>query len=117
MRIFKRNITLHSPSNTAGAGKGLRRGAMLLAATAALAGFSACSDWDDHYDNTGVEGSSTTLWEQITARPELSDFAEVLTSTKVFRQHKKTSVSYADLLNGGQSLTLFAPLNGAARTA
>ncbi|MCI6491920.1 MAG: fasciclin domain-containing protein [Prevotella sp.] len=112
MRIFKRNITLHSPSNTAGAGKGLRRGAMLLAATAALAGFSACSDWDDHYDNTGVEGSSTTLWEQITARPELSDFAEVLTSTKVFRQHKKTSVSYADLLNGGQSLTLFAPLNG-----
>lgn len=74
--------------------------------------FTSCSDWSDHYDESGVEGSDVTLWEQITSRPELSDFAEVLTQTKVFRHHKKTATSYADILMGGQSLTVLAPLNG-----
>lgn len=73
--------------------------------------FASCSDWDDHYNVTNV-GSDVTLWEQIQQRPELSDFAEVLQNTMVFRQHKKTTVSYADYLEGGQSLTLFAPVNG-----
>lgn len=73
---------------------------------------TSCSEWDDHFDNQGVEGSNTTLWEEIASRPELSDFAEVLQSTKVFRQHKKTSTSYADMLNGGQSFTVMAPVNG-----
>ena len=30
----------------------------------------------------------------------------------VFRQHKKTPVSYAEVLKGGRSFTLFAPVNG-----
>ncbi len=72
----------------------------------------SCTDWSDHYENTGTEGSNTTLWEEIQSRPELSDFAKVLENTMVFRQHKKTAVSYAEILDGGQSFTVIAPLNG-----
>lgn len=74
----------------------------------------ACSDWDDHFNNTGGgdTGSNITLWQMIQENPNLSDFAEVLEETKVFRQHKKTSVSYAKLLDGGQSFTVVAPVNG-----
>ncbi|MBR2360911.1 MAG: hypothetical protein IKA75_10955 [Bacteroidaceae bacterium] len=74
----------------------------------------ACSDWDDHFSNAdnGGAGSNKSLWQMIDENPQLTDFAEVLQETKVFRQHKKTSVSYAELLDGGQSFTVVAPLNG-----
>ena len=78
--------------------------------TAAL---TACSDWDDHYNGTGTTGGSNlTLWETLQADEQLSDFCEVLEQTKVFRMHKKTLVSYADLLAGGQAFTVVAPVNG-----
>ncbi len=74
---------------------------------------SGCADWSDHYEDEGsVAGANSTLWEQLQANPQLSDFCEVLRETKVFRMHKKTSVSYADLLSGGQSFTIVAPVNG-----
>lgn len=85
---------------------------LLIAAALVGVGVTSCSEWNDHYEGTGVEGSNTTLWDQIQERPELSDFAEVLTKTKVFRMHKKTEMSYADILKGGQSLTVLAPVNG-----
>lgn len=87
-------------------------GVLATALLTALATFTSCSDWDDHYEGGGVESSNATLWEQIAAREELSDFSEVLNSTMVFRQHKKTAVSYAETLQGGRSLTVFAPVNG-----
>ena len=71
----------------------------------------SCSDWDDHYDGAQT-GSDQTLWQQMLQQPELSDFRQVLEQTKVFRMHRKTPVSYADLLNGGQSFTVVAPVNG-----
>ena len=73
---------------------------------------SSCSDWDDHYENEAANSAELTLWDAIQQRSELSDFAQVLEKTMVFRQHKKTPVSYADLLKGGRSFTLFAPVNG-----
>lgn len=85
---------------------------MLSAALFGAGVFTSCSEWDDHYEGTSVDGSNTSIWEQISSRPELSDFAEVLTKTKVFRQHKKTETSYADVLKAGQSFTVFAPVNG-----
>ncbi len=112
MNIIKEKIASLKPSSIPLPCRIGRSGSMAMAVLAALAGLTSCSDWDDHYDNSGVVGSNTTLWEQITSRPELSDFAEVLNSTSVFRQHKKTSVSYASLLEGGQALTVFAPVNG-----
>ena len=88
-----------------------------LSFSVALLSFSvaltACSDWSDHYDgisDAGIAGG--TLWEQMKANGQLGDFCDVLEQTKVYRMHKKTPVSYADLLSSGQSFTVMAPLNG-----
>ena len=76
------------------------------------AALTACSEWDDHYDaDKAAEGAGITLWEQLKANPQLSDFCRVLDETKVFRMHKKTSVSYAQLLHSGQAFTVVAPVN------
>lgn len=74
--------------------------------------FTACSDWNDHYEGAADAAEGATLWEQLKANPQLSDFCDVLEQTKVYRMHKKTPVSYADLLNGGQSFTVLAPVDG-----
>ena len=74
--------------------------------------FTACSDWNDHYEGTADAAEGATLWEQLKANPQLSDFCDVLEQTKVYRMHKKTPVSYADLLSSGQSFTVMAPVNG-----
>ena len=77
------------------------------------AGLTACSDWNDHYEDTANGGAAGgTLWEQLQANPQLSDFCDVLEQTKVYRMHKKTSVSYKGILSSGQSFTVVAPLNG-----
>ena len=73
---------------------------------------ASCSDWNDHYEGTADAASQgATIWQQMKATPELSDFCDVLEQTKVYRMHKKTPVSYADLLSGGQSFTVLAPVN------
>ena len=75
--------------------------------------FTSCSEWDDHYDaTTAADGAGASLWEQLKEDDRLSDFCQVLEQTKVFRMHRKTGVSYADLLRGGQSFTVVAPVNG-----
>lgn len=77
------------------------------------AGLTACSDWNDHYESAADGGAASgTLWEQMKANPQLSDFCDVLEQTKVYRMHKKTPVSYKDILSGGQSFTVMAPANG-----
>ena len=74
---------------------------------------ASCADWDDHYeDPLSRADAEPTLWQAIQQRPELSNFSEVLSKTMVYKQHKKTSVSYANLLDGAQSYTVLAPVNG-----
>lgn len=74
---------------------------------------TACSEWDDHYeDSVSQTGNQLTLWQTIQQNKDLSDFSEVLSKTMVLRQHKKTVVSYADLLDGAQAFTVLAPING-----
>lgn len=93
----------------------VKKGAGALALSSLLLSLSmtSCSDWSDHYDNlAGAESCENTLWQAMTQNPQLSDFCQVLENTKVFRMHKKTEVSYADLLNSGQSFTVMAPVNG-----
>ena len=77
----------------------------------ATAVFTACSDWNDHYEGTADAAEGATLWQQMKSNPQLSDFCNVLEQTKVYRMHKKTPVSYADLLSSGQSFTVMAPVN------
>ena len=73
--------------------------------TAAVAlGLQGCSDWDDHYDVNGnnLLGADATLWEQISSRDELSNFANLL-----------RRVEYDTLLMTNQSFTVWAPNNNA----
>ena len=86
----------------------LLAGCVCCCATAVL---TACSDWNDHYEGIADAAEGATLWQQMKANPQLSDFCEVLEQTKVYRMHKKTPVSYADLLNSGQTFTVMAPVN------
>ena len=72
---------------------------------------TSCSDWNDHYEGIADAAEGATLWQQMKANPQLSDFCDVLEQTKVYRMHKKTPVSYADLLNSGQAFTVMAPVN------
>ena len=85
-------------------------------------GLPACTD--DHFDidtSGDVGGNATkTLWEQISSRSEVSNFATALAKTPLFKdeahQVKKddgTPYTFKDVLSGTQTLTVFAPTNNA----
>ena len=66
--------------------------------------FTACSDWDDHYDGAkGAEGGSLTLWQQLQNNPQLSDFREVLEQTKLAMDNTLFRVSVFD---GGKIIAM-----------
>ena len=66
-------------------------------------GFSSCSDFSSY--NNPVESdhpsAGKTLWENISAKGELSDFAQVL-----------QAVGYDAVLNAPTTYTVWAPVNG-----
>ena len=77
-------------------------------------GFASCADWSDHYDeNAGASDTSgLSLYAQIAARPELSDFRRVIDRAHVYANNRPTTLRYSDMLNGSQFYTVFAPKNG-----
>ena len=83
--------------------KKIYRNAIVVLALALGALTTACSDWDDHYvaDATVQGNANATLWENIQANSELSQFAALL---------KK--VGFDKNLNASQTFTVWAPLNG-----
>ena len=77
-----------------------------------LGGMSGCTDtWDDHYGESG-DIPSTTLLERIQEQPQLSNFLALLQKTHVYNNNHVTGVTFADLLNADQALTVWAPVNG-----
>jgi len=84
-----------------------------LLAISTIALCYSCTDdsWDKHYVANPSQTSGKTLLEQLADQPTLSDFKELLDSVKVMNGHKKTGVSYSDLLRQ-QYFTVFAPVNG-----
>ncbi|MBR5918359.1 MAG: fasciclin domain-containing protein, partial [Prevotella sp.] len=64
---------------------------------------TSCKEWDEHYDaGSAVEGSATaSIWENITANANLSQFATLV-----------QKAGYDELLKSTQTLTVWAPLNG-----
>lgn len=73
--------------------------------------FTSCSDtWDDHYD-PALAASDKTLLQLVESDAQLSDFLKVLKVTHVYNYAKRTNITYADLLNADQSLTVWAPKN------
>lgn len=67
-----------------------------------ICGFSACADWDDHYDaeTSVVASQKSSLWANISQAPNLSQFADLL---------KKTG--YEKVLDAPQTYTVWAPEN------
>jgi hypothetical protein len=79
----------------------------------AIVGCNACTDdWNDHYD-VNSNTATATLWENITARPQLSNFANILKSVKVSKSETRlTNTTYQDLLSSSSTFTIWAPENG-----
>lgn len=72
--------------------------AMALASAGAL---TACSDWDDHYGaGTSIASADSTIWQNIQANSNLSQFAELL-----------QKAGYDDALGASQTYTVWAPTN------
>lgn len=73
---------------------------------------SGCQD--DHFDvKTDELGGNSTIWQNIQSRSELSQFADILQNVYYSQtEEKTTSETYADLFNGDQTFTVWAPLNG-----
>ncbi|MBQ9286231.1 MAG: fasciclin domain-containing protein [Bacteroidaceae bacterium] len=86
-----------------------------------LAAFPACTD--DHFDvrdGGGVgENATATLWEQIKASPDLSNFTSIVEQTPAFKDEKHPIKDYTfkDVLSSNQILTVFAPTNDAFTAA
>lgn len=75
-------------------------GSLLL--TPLLLTTASCSDWDDHYDADTqlLDSQKGSLWENISKKGELSQFASLLQQT-----------GYGDVLNQPQTYTVWAPAN------
>lgn len=82
-----------------------------LAAAAITACFSACSD--DHFDISPALAGKATIWENIQSNPELSEYKDILENVYYSQTEEKvTSQTYADVLNGTATYTVWAPVNG-----
>ena len=85
-------------------------GALVLAV--ASQGIVGCSDsWNEHYDMADANGTESLL-QLVENNPQLSDFLSLLKATHTYNNNHRTSVTYADLLNADQTLTVWAPVNG-----
>lgn len=80
---------------------------------AAIIGCSACTDTiDDHY-NTSDGIATKSLWEQIVAQPNLTQFAQVLEKVHYYNSETKvSSMTYKDLLQQNNKMTVWAPVDG-----
>lgn len=85
-------------------------GSLMTAALAA--GISACTD--DHFDISSAAAGKQTVWQNIQLNSDkLSEFADILQSVYYSQTEEKTTPeTYADLLNGDQTFTVWAPVNG-----
>lgn len=86
------------------------KGGTLLAAS--LAVFAACSD--DHFDVAVNGNSDQTLWQNIKADPNLSEFADLMSRITLMKSENDRSavLKFNELLDQNQSFTLVAPVNG-----
>lgn len=84
-------------------------GSLMTAALAA--GISACSD--DHFDINSEALGKTTIWQNIKSNEQLSEYADILQSVQFSAtEEKATRETYAQVLDGDQTFTVCAPLNG-----
>ena len=83
----------------------------MMAVVSGLFACQSCNDsWDNHYQPQMSDTAAQTIWEQIEANPQLDNFAQVLKATRLYSSNKPTSITYAELLGGDQSFTVWAPI-------
>ncbi len=82
------------------------------AALAVLALASCKSEvWKEHY-STNDDVPTMTLAQTIESMPEYSNFVKALKSTFTFNEKNMTNVTYWDLLNESNFMTVWLPTNG-----
>ena len=69
---------------------------------------------DDHFDIVSTQPTGDkTLWQNIQSHPELSQFADILQNVQYSQTEEKvTKETYAELFDGDQMFTVWAPVNG-----
>ena len=68
---------------------------------------------DDHFSIDSEVADRTTIWENISAQSELTEFADLL--SRVYYSSSKgntTTQTYSDLLDHDQTFTVWAPADG-----
>ncbi len=86
-----------------------------IATGALILATPSCTDtWDEHYNDLG-KAAGQNLWEIIESKPELSTFAEIARKAKYYKDdvHPVDGYTFADLLQSGQVMTVWAPENSA----
>lgn len=88
---------------------GIAMSTLLLGASMTLT--TSCKD--DHFDvASGVSGTGT-VWENIQSQENISQFASILKRLPYSKNETQvTGETYADVLNGQQEFTVWAPENG-----
>ena len=77
----------------------------------AMAVLTGCKD--DHFDVNPDVMDTKTIWQNIQDTHELSQYADILQHVYFSQTEEKTSSqTYADFLNGEQTMTVWAPVNG-----
>lgn len=75
---------------------------------------TACQDdWDEHYNQQpDSDYGTSSIYEVIASKPELSDFKAVLDSARLFANSRITGTHYSEFVGSDQFLTVWAPVNG-----
>lgn len=82
-----------------------------VVALSLMLSFNACSD--DHFDISAEAAGKQTLWQNIQANTELSNYSDILKNVYYSQtEEKQTPETYADIFNGDQVFTVWAPVNG-----
>lgn len=78
-----------------------------------MAVFSLGSCSDDHYDLNATNATGT-LWDNVVATGECSDFTKIISRSLVDKKSYGTpaTLTYGDLLKGSKALTVWAPKDG-----
>ena len=78
--------------------------------------FPSCSDtWDEHYDAGDGTSATETLWDLISANPELSNFKNIAEKATFYRdeEHPQANYTFKDMLQGSMLITAWVPVNSA----
>lgn len=89
-------------------------GKAFLAIMAMGLSFSCTDQWDEHYSVDKSVVPDMSILEKLKSNPETSEFVKVLETTKMFNGKKMVEdVTYDELLDADQFITVWAPSNSA----